>query len=307
MRRTAAAILRNGAPKFSRRCTVRRIYDDNRELFYREGGCSSLFRVLSGNLSDTNDYFDLEFNLKRYPQARECPAGALRHFIEAGIDEWLCPNLYFDPRAYVERYPDAPKNSVEALRHFIETGDREARTPSSGFDPRWYLRAYPDAAQSGMAPLRHFLVVGRKEGRRLCDSRSARDYGPTAADRPDEPPEQIAWDEAPTASGEERYQAMRDWLADRRRIQIGSFAERDIRPVKLANLQDALQVLRSVAFPVTPNPKVSILIPCHNEFVVTVKCLLSIRDSRPELSYVIGDNASTESGMQELAKVPGLR
>ena len=283
--------------------SMRRIYDDNRELFFSEGGCASLIRVLNENLSDPSDYFDLGFYLERYSEAREYPGGALRHFVETGAAEQLSPNLYFDPRAYADRYPDVPQDALGALRHFIEAGDREARVPSANFDPQWYQRAYPDAGRSGLPPLRHFLLIGRGEERQPRDPRALQRGVPQETEIADELPSDGASD---TERGEERYRALREWLAERRRIEIGSFVERDIRPVRL---DDARSALRALAFPPAPMPKVSILIPCHNELAVTVECLLSILDSRPQLSYevLIGDNASTEPGMEELDEVPGLR
>ena len=285
--------------------SVRRIYDDNRDLFYREGGSASLARVLRENLSDPNDYFDLAFYLERYPQAREFTGGALAHFMKAGIAEWLWPNPYFDPESYAQRYGGMPKNSPAALRHFIETGDREARVPSAGFDPEWYLRTYPDVVRSGLrGPLRHFLRVGRSEDRQPCDPRATRHGPPGNGDSPAEA--EVVWDYAPIAAGAERYERARQWLADRRRIQLGSYTERDVRPCRLGDLREAIG---SLAFPQTPAPKVSILIPCHNEVGVTVECLLSILASGIKTPYevIIGDNASTEAAAQELGKVPGLR
>jgi hypothetical protein len=100
--------------------SMRRIYDDNRALFYREGGCRSLLRVLRENLSDPSDCFDVKFYLDRYPEARVHAGGALGHFLEKGKSEWRLPNADFDPEWYAERYPDLPKDSVAVLRHFID-------------------------------------------------------------------------------------------------------------------------------------------------------------------------------------------
>ena len=111
--------------------SMQRIYDDNRELFYREGGCRSLARVLRENLSNPSEYFDVEFYLDRYPQAREHQGGALHHFLEHGKGEWLSPNPYFDPEWYATRNPDLPKDSFAVLRYFIESPARPAAAPGS--------------------------------------------------------------------------------------------------------------------------------------------------------------------------------
>lgn len=114
--------------------SMRRIYDDNRALFYREGGCRSLLRVLCENLSDPSDHFDVKFYLDQYPKARQHEGGALAHFLEKGKSEWLQPNAGFDTEWYAERYPDLPRDSVAVLRHFIDPA-------AASVDPQSHWRA----------------------------------------------------------------------------------------------------------------------------------------------------------------------
>src|SRR5579863_5650564 len=97
--------------------SIERIYDDNRELFYREGGCQSLLRVLRENLSSPSEHFDVEFYLEHYPQAREHAGGALHHFLEHGKREGLKPNGHFRPDGCAEQYSHSPTGSL-LLRKF---------------------------------------------------------------------------------------------------------------------------------------------------------------------------------------------
>ncbi|HTT79408.1 MAG TPA: Stf0 family sulfotransferase [Stellaceae bacterium] len=114
--------------------SMRRVYDDNFELFYREGGCRSLLRVLRENRSDPSDHFDVKFYLDRYPEARRHPAGALCHFLERGVREWYWPNAYFDPKWYAQRHPQLAHDAPSMLRHFIDRASRPARAsePKAG-------------------------------------------------------------------------------------------------------------------------------------------------------------------------------
>lgn len=284
--------------------SVARIYDDNRALFYREGGCRSLSRVLGENRSDPCDYFDLEFYLQRYIEARDYTGGALRHFLDFGEREWLWPNPYFDPQWYSEHTPEIPANAVAALRHFIETGDRLGRSPSAQFDSQWYRGSYADVAADDRPPLRHFLTVGRREGRQ---ARAARRPPLVAGGLTPVSEAEVSFEPATTTNGLARYEAIRARVAERRQTRLEAFDEIDVRPVRVGDVRAAIS---SLAFPIPATaPKVSILIPCHNGIDVTVECLLSILASKPGLSYevIIGDNASVELAYRDLAEIPGLR
>ncbi|MCJ2046494.1 hypothetical protein MKK58_18425 [Methylobacterium sp. J-078] len=72
---------------------------------------------------------------------------------------------YFDEEYYLAAYPDAKSHVDGALGHYLFVGWREGRDPSDEFSTRGYLEGNPDVSQVAVNPLLHFLEYGLAEGR----------------------------------------------------------------------------------------------------------------------------------------------
>ncbi|MEM1724773.1 MAG: glycoside hydrolase family 99-like domain-containing protein, partial [Thermoplasmata archaeon] len=91
----------------------------------------------------------------------------LYHFIVAGWKEKRNPNEFFDIEFYLKTYPDIEKAKVNPLFHYHIAGWKEGRNPSESFDTIMYLLANKDVDEAGVNPLSHYLLYGKKEGRML--------------------------------------------------------------------------------------------------------------------------------------------
>jgi GT2 family glycosyltransferase/glycosyltransferase involved in cell wall biosynthesis len=102
------------------------------------------------------------------------------------------------------------------------------------------------------------------------------------------------------------YHDLRRRIEEGRAARIATFGASPVSPVTVSDIDEALSAL---SFPISGQPKVSILIPMHNHFKLTLECLLSILRSEPRTAYevIIGDNASTEEQVARLSQVPGIR
>ena len=76
---------------------------------------------------------------------------------------WKSPLL--DPVWYRQNYPDLRDTPIDAARHYLEHGAEEGRNPHPLFDTKFYLEQNPDVAAAGMNPLVHYILHGAKESR----------------------------------------------------------------------------------------------------------------------------------------------
>ena len=67
--------------------------------------------------------------------------------------------------------------------------------------------------------------------------------------------------------------------------------------------------LRSIAFDDVDAPDVSVVVPVHNQYRFTARCLRSLAAAGTERSYevIVVDDSSTDVTADRLARVPGLR
>lgn len=273
------------------------------DLFVGDEGALNIRNLLDLNSTDPSPYVSLEFVAKLHPEANNDPGGPLRYFLaERGGDESsACP--YFDPRFYAERYSDAPREAKGALAHFIALGDAQGRFPSSRFDPEWYIREYPDVFAAKIPPLLHFLMWGKEEGRRPVGPQtvSAQSLSETRARQS----ETVA-DFQPDLSGaRERYVAVRELVRERSRSRKSAVVERDARPVKLMDLDEAIGKLKFKKFKA---PRVSIIIPFYNEIRLTLECLYSILESGISCTFevIVADDCSPDPDSAKIKKIPGI-
>lgn len=120
------------------------------------------------------------------------------------------------------------------------------------------------------------------------------------------------WDHPlPAANG---YWEWSDYAAIRQHVTEGERRLREsenVEPCAILDFPDGElgRHIEQLAFPATPNPAVTLLIPTYGNLKYTVECLTSILASPPRVSYevLIADDASTDGTPERLADVPNLR
>lgn len=225
---------------------------------------------------------------------------ALLHYLREGAATNRPPNPYFDPPTYIAAARDAPRRGLALVKHFLATGDRALVAASERFDTAWYQAQHGAAIAEGSGPLQHFLAVGRFEGhaaRDLVEVTPGRALlsAATADIAVRERPHQIA----------DRYAAFHAEIAAAHRARVVAFEQRDICAVRIEDHAAALKALR---FPVHAQPDIDVLIPVHDEFEVTVECLVALANAAgsARLRVVVVDDASPDKRLRLLRQVPGL-
>ena len=227
-------------------------------------------------------------------------ACALLHYLKHGAAENLPPNPYFEPKVYAAAAPDAPRNGVALVRDFLERGDLQLLPAGDRFDPVWYVADNPDVRDDDVGPLWHFLSVGRHLGR----SPRSRGAFPKGLRRASSATSDVVIEESP-ALILERHADLAKQLVDQRRARIEAFRETPIAPVKIA---DPVAALKALAFEISPETEIDILIPCHDEFEITVECLASLHrlKGRRAVRILLVDDASADERFALMKEVPGL-
>ena len=261
-----------------------------------------LVKCLSSDHCNPSPYVDMNFYNESITKGRHPSKGLFRHFLEESDHNVVIPNKYFDVRFYRERYSDAPPGRRSAFAHFITIGDRQRRFPSSQFDAEWYLRENPDVEAANYSPFYHFMKWGREEGRAPIGRQTF--GGNVQRDEVDREGAVVEF-QLDLSGSRARYEAVRADVTDRFRAKVGALVERDARPVVISDLDAALANLR---FPRHSHPKVSIIIPCYNEFKLTVECLVAIAESKisSSIEIIIADDCSPDPDMGRLAKIGGV-
>jgi len=266
-----------------------------------EAGLADLVTSLRTGVIEPSPYFEQRYYLDHSQEAAEFPSGPIGHFLETPSDEVFIPCRLFDVEFYRLRYPDVPHSRRGAFLHFCVIGDRQRRFPSAAFDPDWYYFANRDLALTDVAPLYHFLEYGRKEGRAPLAKaqRLISAAGPTSSE-----PRKFEVSPFSPEAGRARYEALRDTLIAARHERIGAVIEREARPVTIPDLR---RMPRFVV-PRSDCPRVSIIIPMFNEVRVTIECLRSIEQSRPQtpIEVIVADDCSTDPDLPKLTKITGI-
>ena len=227
----------------------------------------------------------------------EAEENALLHYLKRGAALNLPPNPYFHPEVYAGA-PDAPANGVALVGHFLAHGDHPEGLVGDRFDPAWYSAMHPEAAHAGV--LQYFLAVGRHLGHAPCREGevSAGRVRPSAATN------DVNFVETPAVILD-RWSSFANGIELAHRSRVVSFEERAICPVVL---DDHLAALNELAFETCESPDVDILIPCYNEFEITVECLVALKraECRRKLRIILADDASPDERLLLFSKVPGL-
>jgi GT2 family glycosyltransferase len=196
----------------------------------------------------------------------------------------------FDETYYRRQNPQLDFSAISPIGHYAALGWREGRDPSADFSTKGYLHYNPDVRSSGMNPLLHYVLRGREENR-VC-RRFQRKPRPG--------------DGASEWRGYGEVWARGETLESR---------EPDVEGLSfLCALKGLLleEVVAQLDFG-TPNPedvRVSIIIPCLNEELVTVECLQSIAQAMPQsfaLEVIIADNASEDPAFAAIGKNPTIK
>ncbi|MCL2115029.1 MAG: hypothetical protein FWH29_02275 [Methanobrevibacter sp.] len=72
---------------------------------------------------------------------------------------------FFDEEYYLKKYPEVQDSKISPLNHYIYHGYKEKKQPSENFDGNYYLERYKDVKKSSTNPLIHYILHGQKEGR----------------------------------------------------------------------------------------------------------------------------------------------
>jgi GT2 family glycosyltransferase len=260
----------------------------------------AFLEILTANMVDPSPFFDLKHYRKSVSGTRVSPSYLFDFLIRS--DEAECsPHPLVDIDYYRSRYNDVPAGTAAAFLHFVTVGDAERRVSSPDFDPVWYSEHYAEDDTPLERPLAHYLRHGRFVSRapRSSEASSTTANGPpiamlkpTTLDR-----------SAKTILN--NYSSLTSRLAKQTQRRLESYVERDIRPVALEDHEAALKDLK---FADAKQPQVDILIPCYQEFEMTVECLAAIAQAPPEVSVriMIIDDCSPDPRYAKFADVPGL-
>lgn len=291
-----AAELRDPHPLIS----MEWVFNDIAESAVRDNPISIFSSKLLGNHGNPSPYFDLDYYSQSYPEALVGSKGVFQHFLSQGMANGFNPNPYFDSNWYTSRYSGVEASSLFPILHFAEIGDRELLIPGPSFDPDWYLNSYPDVRTAGMPPLYHFLAFGKKEGRL---PRRMQESGHLPAR------EGVYLSKATVkfdfVADKTRYSYLKSQVELKAQNRIESVQEVNVLPVKRAGTR----TVKGLKFKNHAKPKVSVIIPCFNEFEITLDCLYSVQQAKCDLALelIVVDDASTDPRFSELKRVPGLR
>ena len=228
----------------------------------------------------------------------------------------------FDNQFYKTCNPDIDFESISPVEHFLHWGWREGRDPTSWFSTSAYLQVHKDVREKQLNPFAHYLEFGRKEGRAV--SESGRTLAVQDARHADDGTQAK---EAATGSvwhqGLEKAEpdGRSEWSGYTETWRRGTPSLEGTEPdsgvlsftVSASGMPPA-RALVGAHFGRTAadagDPRVSVIIPCLNEELVTAECLLSISQSLPEsfrIEILVADNASTDPLYLAISRHPELR
>lgn len=195
----------------------------------------------------------------------------------------------FDEVFYRRKNSDVDFSEITPIAHYAQFGWREGRDPSPDFSTTGYLHLNPDVREVDMNPLLHFVVQGKSEGRLS----RPRQRTPSPAD------------------------GLSEWRGyaevQQRGFESLEGAERDVDAlsfcVALRGL-DLGEVVSKINFGLQEDKvRVSIIIPCLDEELVTVECLKSIEQALPNsfgVEVIVADNASKDLTFGTIARNPTI-
>jgi GT2 family glycosyltransferase len=197
----------------------------------------------------------------------------------------------FDEAFYRDANRDIDFSTIRPIEHFARYGWRENRDPSPHFSIKGYFHHNPDVREAGMNPFLHYVLNGAGE-RRVS-------RGVQRAPRP--------------ADGSTEWRSYEEV----RQFGYASLESREPDPSALdyCAVLRGLDVSEIAARIALPQPKtddivVSVVIPCMNEELVTVECLVALEKAMPEtfgVEVIVADNASSDPAFAVIAANPTIR
>src|SRR5580658_6497414 len=103
---------------------------------------------------------------RTYPDLRDTPIDAARHYLEYGAREGRNPHPLFDSNFYLKQNPDVAASGMNPLLHYILSGAKQRRDPNPHFDTEYYLSQILIPQGAELNPLAHYLRAGKSAGLR---------------------------------------------------------------------------------------------------------------------------------------------
>lgn len=266
------------------------------DLEGEHGIIDSLLARLQFNLVDPSPFFScLHYQRLLSANGTKVVGSLLDHFVRTGGNSGS-PTPFYDDALYRASGQPLDETLSGRLIHFVMHGDAQNLRANRQFEPEAYATAYPDVATSGRAPLDHYLAIGRYEGRSPRAQRADTAAGSDTAMLFKEEPDEIL----------ARHSAIKTRIHQARRQRQEAFQEIDVRPQRPLDHKHALEGLRFPAF--EGLAEIDVLIPCYNEFELTVECLLALHDASSGLKVrpILIDDASPDERMASFQGVDGL-
>lgn len=248
----------------------------------RESGQNPLSHFLERGAEEgsrPHPLFDTNYYLRENPEVRVLRINPLVHFLEQGAANGRKPNPLFDTAYYLRENPDVAAGLTNALQHYLEFGAAQGRNPNPLFDTAFYVFSNRDVAATGINPLQHYLERGASEGRRPSPL-----FDPAAYLRDNQ---DVA---ASGISPLEHY------------LECGA---REGRRIVAAPPPAAVE---SVVFPTVDSPLASVIVPVHNRWSSTLRCLRAIQWNTSEVPYevILADDGSSDGTAQGAKTVKNL-
>ncbi len=133
----------------------------------------------------TQEYFDSQFYLQKYPDIAAAGVDPLDHYMQYGWREMRTPNTSHTTEDFLRACNLSAKDvTFNPIYQWIQSG-KPPMSPNSKvirtltqeyFDSQFYLRKYPDIAAAGVDPLDHYLQYGWREMRTPNTSHTTEDF-----------------------------------------------------------------------------------------------------------------------------------
>lgn len=218
--------------------------------------------------------------------------------------EELAPSIYFDPTWYLTQYPSVAQEITRgryrcALHHYITTLTPELFDPVLQFSERFYRQRYPDieaAIQAGFyrTGYQQFVQHGCYELRQPCadiDLAYYRDANPCVRDA-------INQGQVRDAFAHLRSIGLSQGLNYSAPLQMPFLEEYPAREafIRQAKTNLALFSRQTLDFSYTGTPQISVIMVLHNRFELTLRALISLRQTYTGgIQLILVDNGSEDN------------
>ncbi len=212
-------------------------------------------------------------------------------------DYWIIKwSGLFDSYYYLKQYPDVRQADVDPLEHFVLHGWKEGRNPNEWFNTREYLEKNPDVAQAGVNPFVHWIRWGRFEGRQGVTLTGGKELKNSSSNL-----KKISRILRLTRQNPHLVKRFVETLrsygfseAIRKTKDYLNKTLVDVPATKIITIDTI--AYEPIEFKVVNKSKVTIIIPVHNKFDYTYKCLKSIylHTNLEEIEIIIADDSSTD-------------